>query len=114
MAAGAGLRLRRKINAALRQAGADASTDLVFTEIETWLVDRAVELEDWREQLQARRDAEQAAEAGANTVVNLFGEVRRCVNAIADLVGRPDFGVGVAQPQSVRGPGRPGGERPVA
>jgi hypothetical protein len=52
--------LRRKINAALRQASADAGTDLVFTELETWLVDRAVELEDWREQLQARRDAEQA------------------------------------------------------
>jgi hypothetical protein len=108
----AGQQLRRKINAALRQASADTGTDLVFTEPEAWLIDRAVELEDWREQLQARRDAEQAREAGAATVVSLSGEVRRTINAIADLMGRVDFRADAAQP--IRRPGRPGGQRPVA
>jgi hypothetical protein len=108
----AGSQLRRKINRHLRQASADAGTDLVFTELEAWLVDRACELEDWREQLQARRDAEEAREAGAATVVNLSGEVRRCVAAVADLMGRLDFGPGAVQ--QIRRPGRPGGARPVA
>lgn len=102
-----------RFRATLRQSSRDTGTGLAFTELESWLIDRACELEDWREVLQARRDAEQAAEAGANTVVNLSGEVRRCVNAIADLVGRIDFGVGVQQ-QPIRRPGRPDGHRPVA
>jgi hypothetical protein len=61
----AGEKLRRRINAALRQAGTDAGTELVFSELENWLIDRACALEDWRVVLEGRRDAEQAREAGA-------------------------------------------------
>jgi hypothetical protein len=75
----AGDKLRRRIHAALRDAGRDTGAELVFTEIERWAIDRATEIEDRREQLQTRLDAELAAGSGSATLVGLSGEIRRCV-----------------------------------
>jgi len=73
----AGDKLRRHIHAALRDAGRDAGAELTFDQLEEWRIARAVELEDRREQLQARLDAELAAGSGAATVTNLSAERQR-------------------------------------
>jgi hypothetical protein len=59
----------------------------VFSSVEEWLVDRITELEDQRERIAARLDAEQARGAGASTIVGLSGELRRLGAAVADLLG---------------------------
>jgi hypothetical protein len=71
------------VNATLKRAADDAGVDLELTDLECWVVDRAVELEDRPEQVQTRLDTELAANAGAATIGNLSAEVRRLVNTIA-------------------------------
>ena len=87
----AGQKLRRRVNAALMRAADDTGVKLELSEVETWLLDRACELEDQREQLQARLDDVLAHGAGAETVINLSAEVRRVVATTADLLARVDF-----------------------
>jgi hypothetical protein len=124
----AGDKLRRRIHAALRDAGRDTGAELTFDRLEEWRIARAVELEDRREQLQARLDAELAAGSGAATVTNLSAEVRRCLGTISDLLNAVDFGgpapavegkrwdplAARRDAAAGRGRGRPGGAVPVA
>ena len=124
----AGDKLRRRIHAALRDAGRDTGAELVFTQVERWAIDRAVDIEDRRERLQHRLDAELDAVSGAETLANLSAEVRRCVTTITDLRAKIVFQGPAPAVEDTRwnplaarqaaaagrGPGRPGGSVPIA
>jgi len=87
----AGQKLRRRVNTALMRAADEAGVRLELSEVENWLLDRACELEDRREQLQARLDDVLARRASTATVISLSAEVRRVVTTTADLLARVDF-----------------------
>ena len=87
----AGQKLRRRVNTALMRAADEAGVKLELSEVENWLLDRACELEDRREQLQARLDDVLARGASTATVISLSAEVRRVVTTTADLLARVDF-----------------------
>jgi hypothetical protein len=94
----AGAKLRTDLDTALRRAAQEQGlAALEFSEIERGLIVAAVDQADWIEKLKVMRAAELAGDAAPTTLVKLSAEIRLCERQMFELVGRVNFGVGVAK-----------------
>ncbi|MCU1698260.1 MAG: hypothetical protein JWR34_4323 [Mycobacterium sp.] len=94
----AGAKLRSDLNAALARAARDQGlAALEFSEVERALIAAAVTQADWIETLKALRATELAGDAAPTTLVKLSSEIRACERQVFDLIGRVNFGEGVAK-----------------
>lgn len=87
----AGRRLRRDLDAALREVGEERGLTLVWTVREVAWISLACSAADRAEALQRLWDAAQG-EGKAGGLVRLSGELRQLERQVADLVGRLEIG----------------------
>jgi hypothetical protein len=91
----AGQKLRRSLDSELRKAGAARGVTLAWMPAEKMAVDAAVAAADAAELLQSRFDALAAGgpDAGDDALLlKVAAELRQQRRAVADLVGRLEFG----------------------